>query len=193
MSNKIPVETSARHIHLTPADFAILFGEGVQPTIKKNLSEPGQYAYNEKVTIVGPKRQQTGVSILGPFRSKTQVELSATDARSMGIDAPVRLSGNIAGSAPCKVIGPVGELDLKEGVIVAKRHIHINLADAAEFGVKDEDTVKVKITSPDRSLIFDDVLVRINDDFTRTMHIDTDESNAASCTPETYGEVIGNK
>lgn len=190
MSNKIPVETSARHIHLTKEDFAVLFGAGVEPTIKKELSEPGQYAYNEKVTVVGPKKEQKGVSILGPFRSQTQIELSATDARSMGIDAPIRLSGNIAGSAPCKVTGPKGELELKEGVIVAKRHIHINNNDAAEFGVKDNDTVLVKIVSPDRTLIFDDVLVRINNDFTRTMHIDTDESNAAGCTPASIGEVI---
>lgn len=193
MDNKIPVETSARHIHLTKEHFAVLFGADAEPTIKKELSEPGQYAYNEKVTIVGPKKEQAGVSILGPFRSATQVELSATDARSMGIKAPIRLSGDIKGSAPCKVIGPKGELDLEEGVIVAKRHIHINEEDSAYFGVKTNDSVSVKVTTPDRALTFDDVLVRVTPGFIRTMHIDTDESNAAGCSPDTIGEVIVSK
>ena len=165
MSYTFPVETSARHVHLTAEDFATLFGADAQLTVKKELSIKGQFASNEKVTVVGPKKSQANVSILGPFRSKSQVELSATDARSLGLNAPVRLSGDLAGSAPCKLVGPAGEVELTEGVIAAKRHLHI-------------------------SLIFDDVEVRIGEGCDATMHVDTDESNAAGCTPATIGELI---
>lgn len=190
MDKTVPIETSARHIHLTKEDFATLFGADAKPTIKKELSQPGQFAYNEKVTIVGPKKEQAGVSILGPFRSATQLELSATDARSLGLNAPVRLSGDITDSAPCKVIGPKGEVEIKEGVLVAKRHIHMTPEDATRMGVETNQIVSVKVTSDGRSLIFGDVVVRVSPDFRLSMHIDTDESNAAGCTPTSIGEII---
>lgn len=134
----ILVETSARHVHVTEADLETLFGKGYQLTVKKELSQPGQYASNERVTVVGPKKELANVSILGPCRSATQVELSMTDARSIGIVAPVRESGDVAGSAGCKLVGPAGEVEIGEGVIIAKRHIHMTPADAAAAGVADQ-------------------------------------------------------
>ena len=131
----ILVETSARHVHVTEADLETLFGKGYQLTVKKELSQPGQYASNERVTVVGPKKELANVSILGPCRSATQVELSMTDARSIGIVAPVRESGDVAGSAGCKLVGPAGEVEIGEGVIIAKRHIHMTPADAAAAGI----------------------------------------------------------
>lgn len=141
MSEKFIVETSARHVHLTAEAFAVLFGEGKELTVKKMLSQPGQFASEERVTIVGPKKELPNVSILGPFRSANQVELSATDARSIGIAAPVRESGDVAGSGACTIVGPAGQLEISEGVIVAKRHIHFTPEDAAKAGVKDKDIV----------------------------------------------------
>lgn len=184
------VETSARHIHLSREALNILFGEGYELTPKKNLSQPGQFACEERVTVVGPKKELAGVSVLGPVRPDTQVELSLTDTRFIGITAPVRESGDIAGSAGCKLIGPKGELEISEGVIAAKRHIHMTPDDAAAFGVKDAQIVKVKIPSNGRSLIFDDVVVRVSPKYALAMHIDTDESNAAGMAPGTMGEVI---
>ena len=190
MENKILVETSARHVHLTQEHVEILFGKGYQLTIKKELSQPGQYACNEKVEIVGPKKSIPNVSILGPVRKDTQVEVSLTDARTLGVSAPVRESGDVKGSAPCKLIGPCGELELTEGVIAAKRHIHFTPEDAASFGLKDKDIVKVKICGTGRSLIFDDVVVRCKSLKGASMHIDTDESNAACASGECYGEIV---
>ena len=190
MSYTFPVETSARHVHLTAEDFATLFGADAQLTVKKELSIKGQFASNEKVTVVGPKKSQANVSILGPFRSKSQVELSATDARSLGLNAPVRLSGDLAGSAPCKLVGPAGEVELTEGVIAAKRHIHATPEDAEKLGVQDKDVVSVKIDTDGRSLVFGDVVVRVSPKFALAMHIDTDESNAAGCGREVYGEIV---
>ena len=131
MSKKFIVETSARHIHVTQEHLEILFGKDAKLTHKKDLSQPGQFACEERVTIVGPKKELAGVSILGPVRPATQVELSATDARSIGIAAPIRESGDIAGSGACKIIGPKGEVEISEGVIVAKRHIHLTPEAAA--------------------------------------------------------------
>lgn len=187
---KVLVETSARHVHLSRADLDVLFGEGYELTVKKELSQPGQYASNERVAVVGPKNQFAAVSILGPTRNVSQVELSASDARSIGVAAPVRESGDIAGSGACKLVGPKGEVELKEGVIVAKRHIHLTSANATEFGVSDKEIVNVKIESDGRSLVFGDVVVRVNDSFAPAMHIDTDESNAALVTPGMMGEII---
>ena len=175
---KILIETSARHIHLTQEHLDILFGAGHQLTHKKDLSQPGQYACEERVTVVGPKKELKNVSILGPVRKATQVELSLTDARSIGIAAPVRESGDIAGSAGCKLVGPAGEVELTEGVIAAKRHIHITPEDAQSFGVEDKEIVKVKVDTNGRSLVFDDVVVRVSPSFATAMHIDTDENNA---------------
>ncbi len=188
--DKIIVETSARHVHVTREALDILFGEGYELSCKKELSQPGQYASNERVAVIGPKKEFPAVSILGPIRSANQVELSASDARAIGVSAPVRESGDIAGSAGCKIVGPKGEIEINEGVIVAKRHIHMTPADAEKYGVKDKDTVKVKIESDCRSLIFDDVVVRVSDKFALAMHIDTDESNACGATSATMGEII---
>jgi len=190
MANKVLVETSARHIHVSREHLDILFGEGFELTVKKWLSQPGQYASNQRVDIVGPKKTLSGVSILGPVRPETQVELSLTDARSIGISAPVRESGQIKDSGACKIIGPNGEVTIDEGVIIAKRHIHMTTADATEFGTVDKQIVSVKINSDGRSLIFDDVVVRVSDSYALAMHIDTDESNAAGATLDTMGEVI---
>ena len=181
------VETSARHVHLTQADLDILFGEvGYQLHVKKMLSQPGQYACEEKVTVVGPKGQLKA-SILGPTRPASQVELSLTDARSIGVVAPIRESGDVKGSGACKLVGPAGEVDLTEGVIAAKRHIHMTPADAEVFGVSDKEIVKVK-TDGLRPVIFDDVVVRVHPTYALAMHIDTDEANAAYGV--TTGEIV---
>lgn len=190
MSKKFIVETSARHVHLTQEHLEALFGKGATLTHKKDLSQPGQFACEERVTIVGPKRELAGVSILGPVRSATQVELSATDARSIGVDAPIRESGDIAGSGACKIIGSKGEIEISEGVIVAKRHIHLTPADAEELGVKDKEIVWVKLDTDGRKAIFGDVVVRVSEKFARAMHIDTDESNAVSAPRSLEGEIV---
>lgn len=190
MAKKFIVETSARHVHLTAEAFATLFGEGKEPTVKKMLSQPGQFASEERVTIVGPKKSLPNVSILGPFRKANQVELSATDARSIGIVAPIRESGDVAGSGACKVVGPEGEIEISEGVIVAKRHIHLTPADAEEMGVKDKDVVWVRLDTDGRKAILGDVVCRVSDSYALAMHIDTDESNAVSAPRELYGEIV---
>ena len=190
---KVLVETSARHVHLSKKDFEILFGNKAELTFKKELSQPGQFVSNERVAIVGPKKSIENVVILGPERSKTQVEISRTDARTLGIDAPVRVSGDVGGSGSCKLVGPEGEVDLKEGVVVVKRHIHMSPQDAKILGFEagtDIPDVMVKVESKDRTLIFDDVSVRVDNNFKLAMHIDTDESNAAGCEGEVYGEII---
>ena len=184
------VEASARHVHVTQEHLEILFGKGYELTKKKDLSQPGQYACEERVTVVGPKKELKGVSILGPVRKATQVELSLTDARSIGVAAPVRESGDVAGSAGCKLIGPAGEVELTEGVIAAKRHIHATPADAEQLGVKNGDIVSVKVDTDGRSLVFGYVVVRVSDSYALAMHIDTDESNAAGCGREQYGEIV---
>lgn len=190
MEKTVLVETSARHVHVTQQDLETLFGKGYELTVKKMLSQPGQFASEERVDVVGPKRTLKGVSILGPVRPETQVELSLTDARSIGVTAPIRESGDVAGSGSCKLVGPCGEVELKQGVIAAKRHIHMTPADAEAFGVQDKQEVDVKITSNGRSLTFSDVVVRVKPTFALAMHIDTDESNAACAVPGTMGEVI---
>ena len=190
MAMEVLVETSARHVHVTQEVLETLFGKGFALTKKKDLSQPGQYASNERVDVVGPKKTLSGVSILGPVRPETQVELSLTDARSIGVTAPVRESGDIAGSGACKLVGPCGEVELTEGVIAAKRHIHITTADAAAMGLSDKQVVSVKIPSDGRELTFGDVVVRVSDKYALAMHIDTDESNAAGVAPGTMGEII---
>ena len=190
MAKKFIVETSARHVHLTAEAFATLFGEGKELTVKKMLSQPGQFASEERVTIVGPKKSLPNVSILGPFRKANQVELSATDARSIGIVAPIRESGDVAGSGACKIVGPEGEIEISEGVIVAKRHIHLTPADAEEMGVKDKDVVWVRLDTDGRKAILGDVVCRVSDSYALAMHIDTDESNAVSAPRELYGEIV---
>ncbi|MBR1585221.1 MAG: phosphate propanoyltransferase [Clostridia bacterium] len=190
MAKQFIVETSARHVHVTQQDLETLFGPGYQLTPKKNLSQPGQFACEERVDVVGPKKTLGRVSILGPVRPETQVELSLTDARSIGVAAPIRESGDIAGSGACKLVGPAGEVELTEGVIAAKRHIHMTPEDAAEFGVEDKQIVCVKIGTDGRSLIFGDVVVRVSPKYALAMHIDTDESNAAGCAGNVMGEIV---
>lgn len=190
MDNKILIETSARHVHLTEEHIEILFGKGHTLTNKKDLSQPGQYACVERVDLVGPKKTIPGVSILGPARPASQVEVSFTDARTLGVTAPVRESGDTAGSAPVKLVGPAGEVELTEGVIVAKRHIHLTPEDAEKFGVADKEIVSVKITNNDRTTVFGDVVCRVSPKFAAAMHIDTDEANAACAFGECYGEII---
>lgn len=187
---QVLIETSARHVHLSKEHIDILFGAGHELTFKKALSQPGQFACEERVTVVGEKKEIKNISILGPARSATQVEVSLTDARTLGVKAPVRESGDIAGSGACKIIGPCGEVEISEGVIAAKRHIHLTPEAAAEMGVKDKQIVCVKIDSDGRKTIFGDVVIRVSDNFSPAMHIDTDESNAAGCVPGMMGEVI---
>ncbi len=175
---QVPVGVSARHIHLTQQDVETLFGEGYQLTKKKDLMG-GQFACNETVTIVGLKlRAIENVRVLGPVRKASQVEISATDAMKLGIKAPVRESGNVAGSAPIAVVGPKGAIYMKEGCIVAMRHIHMSPADAAAAGVHDGDVVSVRAEN-ERGTVFNHVKIRVNESFTLEMHIDTDEANAS--------------
>ena len=186
---KVLVETSARHVHVTDEHLEILFGKGHALTNKKNLSQPGQFACEEKVTVVGPKGQLKA-SILGPTRSQTQVELSLTDARTVGLTAQIRESGDIAGTEGCKLIGPEGEVDITEGVIAAKRHVHLDPKTAQEFGIENGQIVSVKVESEARSLIFGDVVARVSEKFAPAVHIDTDEANAAGLKGAVEGEII---
>lgn len=187
---EVLVETSARHIHLSREAVDILFGEGYELTNKKALSQPGQYACAEKLLVVGPKGTLKA-SILGPTRNASQVEISLTDARSIGVVAPIRESGDIAGSGACKLVNPDNgaELELTEGVIAAKRHIHLTPENAAEFGVSDKQIVSVEIKS-ERTTVFGDVVVRVNKNFAPAMHIDTDEANASCAFGTVYGTII---
>ncbi len=190
MENKILVETSARHIHLTREAVEVLYGAGAELTVKKMLSQPGQFATgNEKITLVGPKGS-LAVSVLGPTRPANQVELSFSDARALGLaGVPVRESGDVANTPGVKLVGPCGELTIDSGVIIAKRHIHMRPEEAEALGVTNGQVVKVRINSA-RSLIFDDVVCRVSDKFALAMHIDTDECNAACAFGEIYGEIV---
>ena len=197
MENKILVETSARHVHVTQETLEILFGKGHELSVRKMLSQPGQYASTDKVTVLGYNkkdpngpRPSAALSILGPVRKANQVELSFTDARSLRISAPVRESGDIAASGRCTLKGPAGEVDLEEGVIIAKRHIHMTPEDAEAFGVENGDVVAVHVKGQGgRETIFGDTVVRVSPSFALAMHIDTDECNAAAAFGEVYGEL----
>ncbi|MDZ7290961.1 MAG: phosphate propanoyltransferase [candidate division KSB1 bacterium] len=182
----IPVGISNRHFHISQADLEILFGTGYQLSKLRDISQKGQFAANETLTVVGPKGKIEKIRIVGPTRGKTQLEISRSDAILLGLDPPVRYSGDLEGSASVRLIGPKGELDLKEGVIIAQRHIHMSPADAKKFGVKDRDRVIVAPigqvfppNSEDRTVIFDNVLIRVHESFVLDFHIDTDEANAA--------------
>ncbi|MCI8502066.1 MAG: phosphate propanoyltransferase [Oscillospiraceae bacterium] len=190
MEKQFIVETSARHVHVTAEDVKVLLGEKGELTVRAMLSQPGQFASNERVAIVGPKNTIKNVLILGPERPATQVEISATDARTLGIAAPVRESGDIAGTPGCKIVGPCGEIEIKEGVIVAKRHIHLTPEKAEELGVADKQVVWVKVGGEGRSLVFGDVVCRVSPKFSPAMHLDTDEANAAGCAGEIWGEIV---
>ncbi|MGL4730285.1 MAG: ethanolamine utilization phosphate acetyltransferase EutD [Clostridium sp.] len=185
----ILVEASGRHIHLSKDTVEKLFGKGYELTKKRDLSQPGQYLCEEKVMLIGPKGVLQNVSVLGPARDNTQVELSKSDAVSIGVKAPLRMSGDIKGSAPITLAAKDSVVRIEEGVIVAKRHIHITPEDAKKYGVKDKEDVMVRING-ERSLIFDEVSVRVSDKFNTVLHLDYDEANACSYTKDTYCEIV---
>jgi len=190
MSEKVLVEISARHVHLSKEHLEVLFGAGHELTHKKDLSQPGQYACEERVTVRGERGELKNVSILGPTRPATQVELSLTDARTVGIKALVRESGDIAGTNGCTLVGPCGEVVISEGVIAAKRHVHLDPATAALYGVEDKQIVSLKVETADRSLTFGDVVIRVSEKFAPAAHLDTDEANAAAIPGSCMGEII---
>lgn len=187
---KVIVEVSARHIHLSKEALNILFGEGHELTPKRFLSQPGQFLSEEKVEIVGPRNSIKRVSVLGPLREKTQVELSMTDARALGIETFIRESGDLSGTAGCEIIGSKGKYIIKEGVIIAKRHIHITPKDAKEYNLRDGENISLKIFNELRPVIFGNVAVRVSEKFSLACHIDTDEANAAGIKSETFGEIM---
>ena len=186
---KVEIEGSGKHCHVCRETLDTLFGEGFELEVKKMLSQPGQYATPHKITVVGPRRS-TEMTILGPCRKADQVELSMTDATSLGFSAPIRESGDIKNSPGCKLVGPKGEVEINEGVIIAMRHIHMTPEDADKLGLADKQIVKVKVNS-DRALIFDDVVMRVNPEFATYMHVDYDEYNAAAISEASkMGEII---
>ena len=189
MKSTIMVETSAHHLHVTEQTFATLFGEGKTLTNKKDLSQPGQFACVEKVTVVGPRGEIT-MSILGPFRPEDQVEISMTETRKLGVVGVIRESGDLAGTPGCILRGPEGEVEIDHGVIVAQRHIHLTPETAVEYGVEDKQIVKVAVGDNGRKVIFDDVIVRVSPKYAPAVHLDTDEANAAGLMGTTDGEII---
>ncbi len=188
IERKVIVEGSGRHCHVTRDTLDILYGKGFELVPKKWLSQPGQYASEQRVTVVGPKGQAV-LTIIGPCRKYNQVELSLTDARSLGFDSPVRESGHISETPGCKLIGPKGETDIDHGVIIAKRHLHLTPADAEKFGIKDQQIVKIKVGG-ERALIFDEVVARVGPDHATAVHLDYDEFNAASLLGDVVGEIL---
>ncbi len=189
-TKKIPIEASGRHIHISESDAEKLFGKGYTLKKLKDLSQPGQYACEERVRVVGPKGVIDGVIILGPYRGKTQVELSITDARILGVKPTLRESGDIDGTPGILIMSGEKFIRIEEGVIVAKNHIHMTFADSKKFNVRDKELVKVQIKNTRRPLIFQDVLVRVNDNFKLNMHIDYDEANCCMLSKDSYGEII---
>lgn len=189
MEKFIPVSMSNRHVHISKEHLEILFGEGHELTKMKDLSQPGQFACDEKIDVVGPKSTLKGVRILGPVRPETQIEISVFDARTIGVEAVVRASGNTANTPGCTIVGPAGKVTLEKGLIVAARHVHMHTDDAPKYGVKDKDVVSVKVGT-DRSVVFENVVVRVHPDFALDMHIDIEEGNAAAIQNGEQGEII---
>ncbi len=189
MENKVPIALSNRHLHVSQSDLDTLFGEGYELTNVKDLSQPGQYACDEKVDIVGPKRTIEGVRILGPVRPFTQVEISMFDARTLGIEGVVKASGDIKGTPGAILVGPKGQVELKEGVIVAARHLHMHTDDAPKYGLKDKDIINVK-AGTERAIIFENVVVRVHPEFALDMHIDIEEGNAAGVDNGDFGQIV---
>ncbi len=187
---RVLVEISAHHVHVTQEDLETLFGKGYQLTVKKMLSQPGMFASNERVTIKGVKHDIGNVSILGPCRKASQVEVSLTDARTLGITTPIRESGDLDGTPGVTLVGPNGEVALKQGLIVAKRHIHLTPADAKKYNVTNGEIVKIQLDTADRATVFDDVVIRVSDSFAPACHLDTDEANAAAVPGSTMGLII---
>lgn len=188
-TKQVPVGVSARHIHLKQEHVETLFGPGARLTEMKPLSQPGQFAANETVAVYGPKGSFAKVRVLGPARSLTQLEVSRTDAFALGIDAPVRESGNVKGTPGFRIVGPAGEVTVDEGAIVAARHIHFHTSDAEKWGIRDKTMLRVKVGG-ERGLIFDNVLARVSDNYALDMHIDTDEGNAAGVRMGDAGEIV---
>ncbi|MGL4483673.1 MAG: phosphate propanoyltransferase [Anaerovoracaceae bacterium] len=189
MGKKVEIGISNKHLHLKREDIDKLFGAGYQLTPFKDLKQPGQFASEEKVDIVGPKGTLKGMRVLGPERPESQIEISLTDARSIGIAIQVRESGKLEGTPGCKLIGPNGEVDLDFGVIAALRHVHLSTEEAEESGVKDKDIVCLKIEG-ERGVIFDNVLIRSGEAHSKEVHIDTDEANAAGISGNSFAEII---
>jgi Propanediol utilization protein len=185
---KIIVETSARHAHVTAEHLEILFGTPF--TVKKELSQPGQFASEQRIDVVGPKNTLKNVMIIGPERGATQVELSATDARAIGVSAPVRESGDVAGSAGATLVGPKGQVEIKEGIIISKRHLHAVPETAKKLGLKNGQEIGIKVSGTGREGILCDTVVRISESYADAIHIDTDEANALGIVGETYAEII---
>lgn len=175
---KLPIALSNRHLHLSQEHIEVLFGKGYELTKTKDLSQPGQFACEEKVDVIGGKGTLKGLRVLGPARSKTQIEVSLADARALGVTAPIRDSGDLSGSPGAKLVGPAGEIEIAEGVIVAGRHIHMNMEEAAQFDVKDGELVDVQTFGP-RAVVFNNVLIRANPNYSLEMHVDVEEGNAA--------------
>lgn len=189
MPGKIIIEGSGKHCHVTRATLDKLFGEGFELEVKKMLTQPGQFVTPHKITVVGPKRS-TDVSIIGPCRKVDQIELSLTDSTALGFTPPIRESGDVKNSPGCKLIGPSGEVDINEGVIIAKRHVHLTPEDAVVFGLKDKQIIKVKVGG-DRALVFDEVVARVSSEYATYMHLDYDEINAAAISgPDPVGEIL---
>ncbi|WP_442600871.1 phosphate propanoyltransferase [Paenibacillus sp. KN14-4R] len=189
-TKQVPIGISARHIHLSQAHIDQLFGKGYELTVMKDLTQPGQFAAQETVAVVGPKGSFDKVRILGPARKESQFELAMTDTMKVGVPAPVRESGRIEGTPGIKLVGPAGEVELDKGVIVAARHIHFHTSDAAKWGIADQQVLKVRLNGL-RPLVFEDVIARVSDQFALDMHIDTDEGNAAGVRTGDMAEIIG--
>ena len=190
MYYKIPIETSARHLHLCREDFEKLFGEGKDLTPVKELSQPRQFLAKERLTVIGPKGMFKNVAIIGPLRSVTQMEISVTDARKMGVPVVIRQSGDIEGTPGMTLVSDMGSVELDEGVMVAKRHIHMTPEQAMRMHVKDNEEVFVVTESYNRSMIYGDVIVRVSEDFRLAMHVDTDEANALAGDDQAFGVIL---
>ena len=183
----VPIEASGRHVHVTAQQAQILFGHGLTP--ERPLSQPGQYLAKERVTVIGPKGEFQKVAVLGPERKEAQVEVSLTDARSLGLTPPIRPSGDVSGSPGCALVGERGRVVLSQGVIAAQRHIHMTPEDAKHFHVRDKQIVSLKAET-DRPLVFEDVLVRISSEFATNVHLDYDEANACGFRPGDLGRIL---
>lgn len=189
MKKELPIGLSNRHIHLSQEDIDVLFGSGYELTKAKDLAQPGQYASNEKVDVQGDRGTIKGIRVLGPARDKSQVEVSLGDARTLGVDTVLRDSGDLKDTPGVKLIGPKGEVDLEDGVIIASRHIHMSVEDGERFNIKDQDKVRVRVDGP-RALIFENVLVRVSENFRLEMHVDVEEGNAAGAKNNDIVEIL---
>ncbi len=183
----VELEASGRHVHVTREQAVALFGHSLTP--QRPLSQPGQFLAKERLTLAGPKGEFHHVAVLGPERKDAQVEISLTDGRHLGLTPPVRLSGDVENSPGCRLIGPAGEVTIPQGVICAQRHIHMTPADAARFGVKDKQTVKLQ-TLTDRGVIFEDTVVRVSDKFATYAHLDYDEAHACGLEKGDFGRIV---